>query len=1258
MDITYWEFVYIAIDNKYVKFLYPIELDSSTLTAIGGNSWMDWRVNITMVDWHSASSMDLTLMGVFASSVTNIWIREIRADFFGCFYTCLDCFVDNSANHCTACIDGYYLNNFQCKPCDASCAKCQTSSSFCIACSGGKHLYQNQCVDTCPTGFYVDSLNVCTACGAFCQSCISNTNCIVCNNGYYSSGGSCLACNPSCSKCATVSTNCLECSNSALLAQAGSCVVACGPLFYQSGKSCFSCPVGCATCSSSTVCTSCSPGFLFQEISCKTVCDLGYYQSSPTACSPCDSTCKACSGTATSCISCPDKFYLNGQSCAPCKSPCVTCLGESDCLSCIDPLVELAKKCVPTCPNGKYALGGRCQNCETPCATCKDSSRNCSSCKPGYAFLMSSCLKNCPVGYHIYNQKVCCPDECIACDEISGACIECTSSHFLNLTSHECLPCNSLCTECRNSPEKCTKCGNAFFLFNNTCVISCPEDGFYVDNLNSECKTCYPQCKTCVGASQADCVRCNDGFALYKGKCIACGALDSPFDLVDGNCVDRCGDGKRFSPEDVPFLATYNICDDGNIIDGDGCSSHCEVEQGFSCFFGNETSPDICRENISPVAKISKISDNKLLITFSESIKNWTELEISNYVRLKSSKLIQDTNYTYSVSKTSNDSEFTVDINFLNSVQSEKIRILLDRNNITDLFGNRLRTSQLTVTLTYKIYPRLGSEGFLNATSIAFGIFSMLSATISPISGTYLCQSSFLALLNAQRVGYHYLLNSVYQDDINFAMFSLFRIFNVGLSRSWERNDASLNSSTPGLATQGRLLEEFSGGIAQGGLYFANDFINNWITRADAFYISEFAIVFLIIVVVSIACSLFLQSKESKKTKSGIKWCLHVSSTLMIAFACFLHFPVTVKSLHNLMLINVSSLTEILIGLLSLLMFLFCLALPAIVFLGTNRDTMILWHPHYYLRFGSLYALMKIDRPITRNFFAVVLAKNALLGIFLVSCINSPLAQNLMMCFVTAGYCGLVIKYRPFVNVYLTAFLLTSEANELGLHVVTIINSFLIKRHHSVMLSITSQILHAFYIIFILCNLSMFFYLLVFKVITREDLRKKFREWCIRFKQRISGAKVAPAKDDSLKSSSIKNLKKSQTIQDSPGSKSEIALNKFKSQSMDNIASVKELVPLESEKVFLHMVTLEEESEAPILRPQTSDQQPAIFNQATGESNENNVMVHEEPIVLNSEEEFLKAQHALLNIPTDKVNANNFVDVDREDEEYFAGYRD
>ena len=51
-----------------------------------------------------------------------------------------------------------------------------------------------------------------------------------------------------------------------------------------------------------------------------------------------------------------------------------------------------------------------------------------------------------------------------------------------------------------------------------------------------------------------------------------------------------CGDGYTLGAE----LETVNFCDDGNTIDGDGCSSECRVECGYTCVGGTATDPDSC----------------------------------------------------------------------------------------------------------------------------------------------------------------------------------------------------------------------------------------------------------------------------------------------------------------------------------------------------------------------------------------------------------------------------------------------------------------------------------------------------------------------------------------------------------------------------------------------------------------------------------------------------------------------------------------
>ena len=52
-------------------------------------------------------------------------------------------------------------------------------------------------------------------------------------------------------------------------------------------------------------------------------------------------------------------------------------------------------------------------------------------------------------------------------------------------------------------------------------------------------------------------------------------------------CYEICGDGL-----DIGF---YD-CDDGNIIDGDGCDASCVIELGYTCTGGTPATADVCTE--------------------------------------------------------------------------------------------------------------------------------------------------------------------------------------------------------------------------------------------------------------------------------------------------------------------------------------------------------------------------------------------------------------------------------------------------------------------------------------------------------------------------------------------------------------------------------------------------------------------------------------------------------------------------------------
>lgn len=77
-------------------------------------------------------------------------------------------------------------------------------------------------------------------------------------------------------------------------------------------------------------------------------------------------------------------------------------------------------------------------------------------------------------------------------------------------------------------------------------------------------------------------------------------------------CIDICGDG----------LLTDLECDDGNKVDGDGCSSTCTIEGNYTCVNGSATSPSVCSYN------------QQISLKLVDTIKDPTSNKISFYFTL------------------------------------------------------------------------------------------------------------------------------------------------------------------------------------------------------------------------------------------------------------------------------------------------------------------------------------------------------------------------------------------------------------------------------------------------------------------------------------------------------------------------------------------------------------------------------------------------------------------------------------------------
>ena len=85
---------------------------------------------------------------------------------------------------------------------------------------------------------------------------------------------------------------------------------------------------------------------------------------------------------------------------------------------------------------------------------------------------------------------------------------------------------------------------------------------------------------------------CDDGNILNTDGCTQYCEIEIGFTCKGGTetnadtCTSICGDGHMYS--------AYEACDDGNVANGDGCSSLCKVETDWTCKGGMIQFPSIC----------------------------------------------------------------------------------------------------------------------------------------------------------------------------------------------------------------------------------------------------------------------------------------------------------------------------------------------------------------------------------------------------------------------------------------------------------------------------------------------------------------------------------------------------------------------------------------------------------------------------------------------------------------------------------------
>jgi cysteine-rich repeat protein len=126
-------------------------------------------------------------------------------------------------------------------------------------------------------------------------------------------------------------------------------------------------------------------------------------------------------------------------------------------------------------------------------------------------------------------------------------------------------------------PEYCQR-----FRTSDSCTDeNCTWCGQYCTTSDADCP------EICGNKVLQGCEECDDGNVLELDGCDTSCQVEPGWSCIDGVCSSICGDG---------MILGSDQCDDGNSEDKDGCSHLCVVEEGWVCVNGEGNPASTCKK--------------------------------------------------------------------------------------------------------------------------------------------------------------------------------------------------------------------------------------------------------------------------------------------------------------------------------------------------------------------------------------------------------------------------------------------------------------------------------------------------------------------------------------------------------------------------------------------------------------------------------------------------------------------------------------
>jgi len=569
----------------------------------------------------------------------------------------------------------------------------------------------------------------------------------------------------------------------------------------------------------------------------------------------------------------------------------------------------------------------------------------------------------------------------------------------LNPGTGSCDQCDSTCATCRGSaPTDSVLCPASYTLKVSTseCVqLTCASNEYANYNIG-ECEDCDPTCLTCSGTLPTNCRTCDGTDVLSTNRmCLQCtypNGLELKTVKTTETCIDICGDGRR--------VARTTECDDGNLVDGDGCSSSCKIEEGWTCSGGNETMADSCVSHVGPVPiiTVNRRDPTAFNISFDRKVVN--TLQSKEYVSqiLVSLEGIDVDNSLYEITYDSSSQTFKVQFGLLESVIESLMTVTFkDPSRITDFFQNPVEPSTLyTDYPTYYYVDKQTKSLASGLSTFSIVVQSINTATMIPLALTgYL--SHYWLFLEFFQIIYDLRLINVRTPYIADEFLNSFRY----LRMSWLPNAPKGADINYDPSTQ----------VAPGK--FDDLYINTFFLENNGYQLTTWAFLLLVWLILKVVIRVGLKRSALKKLvyiiMINLEWSLILRAVIEMYydFCIYSYLQLTNLSFSEGML-AFSSIMAIIATVFTVLFPFFCIWKTLKV-----KNQYLLEKD---IRYDTLYREFRKKNTSSVTFLAVVLAQKILLAAIIVGLQSTPQTQIALFVAVQVLILMILLVLRPYVD--------------------------------------------------------------------------------------------------------------------------------------------------------------------------------------------------------------------------------------------------